>query len=131
MYCIYLPCPERRRRRVSLRTSLLNLELVATTTTATASPAAASSPAPPPAPAAAPAATIAARLFARSHDQIAAADIGAVELADQLLRVGRDLDLDEAVAARPAVVVHDDLGRRDRRDLGEERDDVVVAVACA
>jgi len=37
----------------------------------------------------------------------------------------------EAVAPRPPVVVHDDLRRRDRRDLGEERNDVVVAVACA
>ena len=86
---------------MSLRTSLLNLELVATTTTATASPAAASSPAPPPAPAAAPATTVATGLLARPDNEVAAADIGAVELADQFLGVGRDLDLDLCTNQKP------------------------------
>ena len=75
--------------------TLLNLELVAAA--AAPAPAAAaptSSPAPAPPPAAAAAAAVAARLFARSHDQIAAADVGPVELRDQSLGVGRDLDLD-------------------------------------
>ena len=74
---------------------LLNLELVAAAAApATASPAAASSPASASPPAAAATAAVAARLFARPHDEVAAADIGPVELADQPLGVGRDLDLD-------------------------------------
>ena len=79
----------------SLRT-LLGLEIAAAataTTPAAAAPTSSPAPASPPAAAAA-AATIAARLFARSHDQIAAADVGPVELRDQPLGVGRDLDLD-------------------------------------
>ena len=96
MYCIYLPCPERRRRRVSLR-NLLNLELVAITAapapTASTSTSSAA-PAAPAAPAAAPAAAVAARLLARPDNQVSSADVGAVELRDQALGVGRDLDLD-------------------------------------
>ena len=76
---------------------LPGLELVAIT--AASAPTASTStssaaPAAPAAPAAAPAAAVAARLLARSHDQVASADVGAMELRDQSLGVGRDLDLD-------------------------------------
>ena len=92
IFIAYAPSPR------SLRTSsLLNLELVAIT--AASAPTASTStssaaPAAPAAPAAAPAAAVAARLLARSDNEVAAADVGAVELRDQPLGVGRDLDLD-------------------------------------
>ena len=89
-YCIYAVA-------AFVTNFLLGLELVAIT--AASAPTASTStssaaPAAPAPPAAAAAAAVAARLFARSHDQIAAADVGAVELRDQSLGIGRDLDLD-------------------------------------
>ncbi len=82
-------------------TNLLNLELVAAAAPATAAPASTSSPAPAPPPAAAAATTVAAGLFPRPHDEVAPADIGPVELADQPLGVGRDLDLDLCTNQKP------------------------------
>ena len=110
---------------MSLRTSLLNLELVAAAAPATAAPASTSSPAPPSPPAAAPAAAIAARLFARSHDQIAASNVGAVELADQLLGVGRDPDLDLCTNQTVSRVL---ASRRWRGGRETRRDNLIFAL---
>ena len=72
----------------------MSLEIAAAAATTPAAAAPTSSPAAASPPAAAPAAAVAARLLARSHDQVASADVGAMELRDQSLGVGRDLDLD-------------------------------------
>ena len=72
----------------------MSLEIAAAAATTPAAAAPTSSPAAASPPAAAPAAAVAAGLFPRPHDEVAAADIGPVELADQPLGVGRDLDLD-------------------------------------
>ena len=110
---------------------LPGLELVAIT--AASAPTASTStssaaPAAPAAPAAAPAAAVAAGLFPRPHDEVAAADIGPVELADQPLGVGRDLDLDLCTNQTVKSGARELASRRWRGGRETRRDNLIFAL---